>query len=143
MVRSRKQKKSMRKRRKTMKGGVSFNSSMNFNDIPKSDYYGLNTYIDDVSNKPFITDARLLGGTKMRRKSRKSRKSKKMKGGSTFLTIDPILGGSASVTSSNMLSLNQIPGYSGASNISNVINGGNISSSGPSLAYTSVNNALV
>lgn len=133
-------KRSNNKRRRTMKGGVSFNSPMNFQDIPKTDYYPLNSYASDPSVQPYLVDSRQLGGKKTRRNQK--RNLKKIKGGSTFLTTDPILGGNT-LANNNLLSMNQIPGYSGANNISNVLNGGTVSNSGPSLTYSYVNNAMV
>ena len=132
--------KSNKKRRRTMKGGVSFNSPMNFQDIPKTDYYPLNSYANDPSVQPYLVDSRQLGGKKTRHNQK--RNQKKIKGGSTFLTTDPILGGNT-LANNNLLSMNQIPGYSGANNISNVLNGGTVSNSGPSLTYSYVNNAMV
>lgn len=137
---NRRLKKKSNKRRRTMKGGVSFNSPMNFQDIPKTDYYPLNSYANDPSVQPYLVDSRQLGGKKTRRN--RKRNQKKIKGGSTFLMTDPILGNNT-LANNNLLSVNQIPGYSGANNISNVLNGGSVSNSGPSLTYSYVNNAMV
>lgn len=128
-----------RLRRSTMKGGsiVTFNSPMNFQDIPKTDYYPLNTYANDISVSPNLIDSRQQGG-KRKRHRKINRTQKKIKGGSTFLITDPILGNTAN---NSLLSMNQIPGYSGAINISNMLSNGG--STGPSLSYAYVNNSMV
>ena len=142
MPRRTKQKKIMNRKR-TMKGGVSFNSPMNFQDIPKTDYYPLNNYENDTSVLPYIVGSRQLGGKKRKTAKKQVRKQKKMKGGRVFFTNDPIMGNGVVVSNNELLSMNQVPGYSGASNISNMLNGGTGALSGPGLSYTYVNNALV
>ena len=142
MSRRTKQKKILNRKR-TMKGGVSFNSPMNFQDIPKTDYYPLNNYANDTSVLPYIVGSRQLGGKKRKTAKKQVRKQKKMKGGRVFLTTDPIIGNGVVVSNNQLLSTNQIPGYSGAGNISNMLNGGTGALSGPSLSYTYVNNSLV
>ena len=129
--------KSIRQRKtKTYKGGVSFNSPMNFNDIPKPDYYTLNSYDDDTSRAPWLQDARLLQNGGGRRRQNKSHNKKKMRGGGVLEYSIFNSGNMGTVTAFNTTT--------GASEIVNTINGtSNDNNSGPTNMYPQVVSTMV
>lgn len=134
----------MRKRSKIsrkmrgQKGGVSFNSVMDFSAIPKNDFYSLNDYNADTSRSPYVHDARLLGGgsRRKRNKSRKMRKSvrsklmaRKYKGGNPF-NNDALLG-----PNYNMNAVSAIGTTAGAGWMANEVRGVN-NGGGPTTMYS-------
>lgn len=88
-------------RRRKMRGGVSFNDPVNFSNIPKADYYPLNTYTGGDPQRDII-DSRLLpnmtsGGRKKvsrrnRTKRSRRRRPRKMKGGGSLMGTDLATG---------------------------------------------------
>lgn len=132
--------------RRKMKGGVSFNASLNFSELPKDSYYPLNTYTGgDVQRE--IIDSRLLpnivsGGKKRtsrrnRTKRSRRRRNRKMAGGSLMGT--DLLTGLSTSTSNAALAI----GTTGGTNLMYDKLTGTAGGNGPELQPAPVMVAIV
>jgi hypothetical protein len=134
-------KKSATKGRRLYKGGsVGFTQPMNFAEIPKHDYYPLNTYDTDPSRSPLLQSSTQSGGSKKSRKNRKGMR-KLTKGGRSKRMMrggDPLLGKTASY-----VPVVQIPGVSSANVMAHTLASVELPANGPALSYSNFSNSLV